>query len=162
MPRLFVLAFLLAPSVALAQSPGQLPDVTAAMQKFVASNDLAGAVTLVGRKDGVVHHAAVGFRDLDAKDPMKKDTLFRIASMTKPITAIAVMILADEGKLSPDDDVAKHLPEFTGQLLVAERTKDTLLLKRPARPVKLRDLLTHTGGLAPYPPGVDDVYARRN
>ena len=52
---------------------------------------------------------------------MTKDTLFRIASMTKPITAIGIMILADEGKLSPDDDVAKHLPEFKGQMLVADR-----------------------------------------
>ena len=78
---------------------------------------------------------------------MEKDTLFRIASMTKPITAIGIMILADEGKLSPDDDVAKYLPEFTGQMLVGrERGKDTVTLKKPARPVKLRDLLTHTGG----------------
>jgi CubicO group peptidase (beta-lactamase class C family) len=93
---------------------------------------------------------------------MRADTLFRIASMTKPVTAIGIMILADEGKLSPDDDVSKHLPEFTGQMLVAEKGKDTVTLKRPARPVKLRDLLTHTGGLAAYPKGVDDVYAQRN
>jgi CubicO group peptidase (beta-lactamase class C family) len=72
------------------------------------------------------------------------------------------MILADEGKLSPDDDVAKYLPEFKNQMLVAGRGKDTVTLKRPARPVKLRDLLTHTGGIAPYPPGVDDVYEKRN
>jgi CubicO group peptidase (beta-lactamase class C family) len=72
------------------------------------------------------------------------------------------MILADEGKLGPDDDVAKHLPEFRGQMLVAEKGSDTLRLKKPARPVKLRDLLTHPGGLAAYPPGVSDVYDRRN
>ena len=133
-----------------------------AMQKFIDSRDIAGAVTIVGRADGIKHHAAVGYRDLAAKDPMAKDTLFRIASMTKPITAIGIMILADEGKLSPDDDVAKHLPEFTGQMLMAERGKDTVSLKKPSRPVKLRDLLTHTGGIAPYPPGVDDVYSKRN
>jgi len=133
-----------------------------AMQKFVDSRDIAGAVTVVGRADGIKHHTAVGYRDLGSKDPMAKDTLFRIASMTKPITAIGIMILADEEKLSPEDDVAKHLPEFTGQMLVAERGKDTLVLKKPARPVKLRDLLTHTGGIAPYPPGVDDVYGNRN
>jgi CubicO group peptidase (beta-lactamase class C family) len=133
-----------------------------AMQKFIDSRDIAGAVTVVGRADGIKHHAAVGYRDRAAKDPMAKDTLFRIASMTKPITAIGIMILADEGKLSPDDDVARHLPEFTGQMLVAERGKDTVSLKKPSRPVKLRDLLTHTGGLAPYPPGVDDVYSKRN
>src|SRR3954451_24935309 len=97
--------------------PDKLKAVPAAMQAFVDSNDLSGAVTVVGRKDGVVAFDAVGHRDVAAKAPMTKDTLFRIASMTKPVTAIGIMILADEGKLSPDDDVAKHLPEFTGQLL---------------------------------------------
>ena len=62
---------------------------------------------------------------------MEKDTLFRIASMTKPITAIGIMILVDEGKLSPDDDVAKHLPEFTGQMLVA--AKDIRTTRRSSR-----------------------------
>jgi CubicO group peptidase (beta-lactamase class C family) len=133
------------------------------MQKFVDDGDLSGAVCVVGRKDGIVHESAVGFRDIATKaPPMQKDTIFRIASMTKPITAIGVMILADEGKLNPDDDVAKHLPEFTGQMLLAEKGKDTLSLKKPARPIKLRDLLTHTSGLAAYPPGVNDVYTKRN
>ncbi len=72
------------------------------------------------------------------------------------------MILADEGKLNPEDDVAKYLPEFTNQMLVAERGKETLSLKKPSRPIKLRDLLTHTSGLAAYPKGVDDVYTKRN
>src|SRR5262245_30914658 len=139
-----------------------LDQISPAMQKYMAANDISGAVTVVGRSDGFTHVTAVGFRDVDAKKPMEKGTLFRIASMTKPVTAIGIMILADEGKLSPDDDVAKYLPEFKNQLLVAERSKDTLTLKRPARAVKLRDLLTHTGGIAPYPPGVDDVYAKRN
>jgi CubicO group peptidase (beta-lactamase class C family) len=145
-----------------ATGAGALGRIAPAMQKFVDSRDLAGAVTVVGRADGIIHHAAVGYRDLSGKDPMTKDTLFRVASMTKPVTAIGVMILADEGKLSPDDDVAKYLPEFKNQMLQAEGGKDTIVLKKPARPVKLRDLLTHTGGIAPYPPGVDDVYGKRN
>jgi CubicO group peptidase (beta-lactamase class C family) len=139
-----------------------LDQIAPAMRKYMASGDISGAVTVVGRSDGFTRVTAVGFRDLDAKTPMEKGTLFRIASMTKPVTAIGIMILADEGKLRPDDDVAKYLPEFTNQMLVAGRGKDTLTLKRPARPVKLRDLLTHTGGIAPYPPGVDDVYQKRN
>ncbi|MDB5306120.1 MAG: estB 3 [Gemmataceae bacterium] len=161
---LLLSVLVLVPALAPAEpaAGGRLGAIAPAMQKFVESDDLAGAVTVVGRKDGTVHHEAVGYRDLAAKDPMKKDTLFRIASMTKPITAIGIMILADEGKLSPDDDVAKHLPEFTGQMLVADRGKDSLSLTKPTRPVKLRDLLTHTAGLANYPRGVDDVYARRN
>lgn len=152
------------PSVASAQQPAdpaKLAAIAPAMQAFVDSGDLAGAVTVVGRKGGVVHHEAVGFRDLGAKDEMKKDALFRIASMTKPITAIGVMILADEGKLSPDDDVAKHLPEFGDQRL--NQTSDgSEERKKPKRPVKLRDLLTHTSGVSDYPVGVIDVYSKRN
>jgi CubicO group peptidase (beta-lactamase class C family) len=142
-------------------NPGKLKDIPAAMQKFVDDGDLSGAVTVVGRKDGIVAFDAVGQRDLAAKAPMTKDTLFRIASMTKPVTAIGIMILADEGKLSPDDDVAKHLPEFTNQKLLAQGIED-VLLRKPKRPVKLRDLLTHTSGVANYPKGVDDVYTKRN
>lgn len=145
-----------------AAAPDKLAAITPAMQKFVDSNDLAGAVAVVGRKGGVIYHEAIGYRDLATKEPMQKETLFRIASMTKPVTAIGIMILADEGKLNPDDNVAKYLPEFTGQMLVAQKGKDSLSLKRPARPVKLRDLLTHTSGLSAYPTGVDDVYAKRN
>jgi CubicO group peptidase (beta-lactamase class C family) len=75
------------------------------------------------------------------------------------------MILADEGKLSPDDDVAKYLPEFTGQMLLVPGKPGgaaEVSLRKPKRPVKLRDLLTHTSGVAPYPKGVDDVYEKRN
>ena len=124
------------------------------MQKFVDDGDLAGAVTLVGNKDGILSHEAVGQRDLADKSPMRKDALFRIASMTKPITAIAIMILVDEGKLSPDDDVAKHLPEFANATLIGD--------KKPSRPLKIRDLLTHTGGLPNYPKEFAEIYMNRD
>jgi len=153
----------LVPAFAPAQlpaDPSKLAAIAPAMQKFVDAGDLSGAVTLVGRKDGVVHHEAVGLRDLAAKKPMQKDTLFRIASMTKPITAIGIMILADEGKLSPDDDVAKHLPEFAGQTLSPEKAGGPP--RKPARPVKLRDLLAHTAGLANYPKELADIYSTRD
>jgi CubicO group peptidase (beta-lactamase class C family) len=151
---------LLAVPLCLIPAPGQSPDpgklaaIKPAMQRYVDAGDLAGAVTLVGRSAGVVHHEAVGYRDLAGRDPMQKDTLFRIASMTKPITAIAVMILADEGKLSPDDDLARHLPEFADLTLAGGA--------KPKRAVKLRDLLTHTSGLAAYPPALGDVYGKRD
>ena len=148
-------------------NPDKLKAIPAAMQAFVDSDDISGAVTVVGRKDGIVAFDAVGQRDIAAKAPMTKDTMFRIASMTKPITAIGIMILVDEGKLSPDDDVAKHLPEFTGQLLREpssglDGVPGAFAFKKPKRAVKIRDLLTHTSGVAGYPKGVDDVYAKRN
>ncbi len=159
----------LAPAQPAVPNPDKLKAIPPAIEKFVESGDLTGAVTVVGRKDGIVAFDAVGQRDIEAKKPMTKDTLFRIASMTKPITAIGIMILADEGKLSPDDDVAKYLPEFTGQMLLVPATPATgassgtpISLKKPVRPVKLRDLMTHTSGVANYPVGVNDVYVKRN
>jgi CubicO group peptidase (beta-lactamase class C family) len=154
---------LLAPLLAIpALAPGR-PDATAdrlaairpAMQTYVDSQDISGAVTVVGNKDGTLSFEAVGSRDTAHNLPMQKDTLFRIASMTKPVTAIGIMILADEGKLSPDDDLAKHLPEFANLKLASGQP--------PARPVKLRDLLTHTSGLSgSYPKEFADVYGKRN
>jgi CubicO group peptidase (beta-lactamase class C family) len=93
---------------------------------------------------------------------MAKDALFRIASMTKPITALGIMILVDEGKLAIEDPVEKHLPEFRGQMVVAERGKDTVTLKKPARPITVRDLLTHTSGMPAPPAGLTDLYTQRN
>jgi CubicO group peptidase (beta-lactamase class C family) len=133
------------------------------MQRFVDQGDISGAVVLVGDADGVVGVEAVGRRNLKDDLPMRPDTLFRIASMTKPITAIGIMMLADEGKLAVDDPVEKHLPEFRGQWLVAERSNDATTLKKPSRPITLRDLLTHTSGLPGMPPpGLAELYARRN
>jgi CubicO group peptidase (beta-lactamase class C family) len=157
--RLFLLftPLLILPALAPARqdAAGNFAPIRPAMQKFVDAGDLSGVVTVVGNRNGVLDIEAIGERDIARHAPMEKDTLFRIASMTKPITAIGIMILADEGKLSPDDDLAKHLPEFANLTLAGG--------KKPARPVKLRDLLTHTSGLSgSYPKEFADVYAKRN
>jgi CubicO group peptidase (beta-lactamase class C family) len=141
---------------------GPLTKIRGRMQAFVDKGDLAGAVTVVGRQDGILSYEAVGNLSLEDPRPMPKDALFRIASMTKPITATGIMILVDEGKLSVEDPVAKHLSEFRGQLLVAQRTRDALTLKKPSRPITVRDLLTHTSGLPGPPEGLRDLYVRRN
>jgi CubicO group peptidase (beta-lactamase class C family) len=133
------------------------------MQPFVDQGEISGVVTVVGRKDAIVSYDAIGLQNLETRTPMAKDTIFRIASMTKPITAIGIMILADEGKLKLEDPVEKYLPEFRGQMLVAERGRDTMTLKKPARPITLRDLLTHTSGLpAGFGPGLGELYLKRN
>jgi CubicO group peptidase (beta-lactamase class C family) len=141
--------------------PAKLALIPPRMQRFVDEHQIAGAVTVVGNAKGTLSIEAVGQLRLDGP-AMPKDALFRIASMTKPITAVGIMILADEGKLSVDDRVEKHLPEFRGQMLVAERGTDRLVLKKPARPITLRDLLTHTSGLPNYPPGLGSVYTKRD
>jgi len=113
--------------------PAKFAGVRRQMQSFVDAAEISGSVTVIGRKGGVVSLEAVGLQDLDRGAAMPQDALFRIASMTKPITAIGIMILAEEGKLAIDDPVEKHLPEFRGQMLVAERGPDTVTLKKPSR-----------------------------
>jgi CubicO group peptidase (beta-lactamase class C family) len=141
----------------------QLGAIKVRMQAFVDQNEIAGAVTLVGRRDGVVHLEAVGHRDRETQSLMQKDTLFRIASMTKPITALGIMRLVDDGKVKVDDPVENYLPEFKGQMLTASRTGEERVLKKPARPITVRDLLTHTSGLpGGFPPGLADLYVRRH
>src|SRR5262249_48631543 len=118
---------------------------------------------VVGHKDGIVSCEAVGSLSLESQRAMPKDALFRIASMTKPITALGIMILADEAKLAGDDPVKKHLPEFRGQMLIKARNADSVTLKKPPRPITLRDLLTHTSGLpSRMPDGLADLYVKRN
>ncbi len=116
---------------------------------FVAKQEIAGAVTLVATTDGVVHLEPVGLADIAHKTPMRTDAIFWIASMTKPITASAVLMLQDEGKLSVDDPVGKYLPAL-GALKTADGS--------PAR-VTIRHLLTHTSGL-PEATGAESAAAR--
>lgn len=141
---------------------GQSEAVEAAMKPFVDSGDVSGLVTFIGDKDGVVDVEVLGLADVENNVPMRRDTVFRIASMTKPITALAIMQLVEQGKVQVDDPVEKYLPEFKGQRLLASREGDTLTLKKPARPVAVKDLLTHTSGLPDYPPGLADVYQKRD
>jgi CubicO group peptidase (beta-lactamase class C family) len=156
----FLLVGLTAPGRGDDAAPAQ---IRSRMQAFVDKGEVAGIVTVVGRRDAVLSIEAVGRQHADRDAAMPKDALFRIASMTKPITALGIMILADEGKLSVEDPVEKHLPEFRGQMLIGERNKDAVVLKKPARPITLRDLLTHTSGLpGGYPPGLADIYTKRN
>ena len=116
--------------------------ISGVLRPFVANHTIAGAVALVADKDSVRSLDAVGYADLAAKKPMRTDNLFWIASMTKPITATAVLMLQDEGKLSVDDPVSKYLPE-----LAKLKTADG----KPAK-VTLRHLLTHTSGMAEATP----------
>jgi CubicO group peptidase (beta-lactamase class C family) len=121
--------------------------IVAALQPFVESQSLAGAVTLVADKDKVLSLDTVGFADVGAKKPMRPDSLFWIASQSKPITATALMMLVDEGKVKLDDPVEKYLPEFKGQMVVIEKDSDHMLLRKPKHPITVRNILTHTSGM---------------
>jgi len=117
--------------------PPKLPGVGAALREQIDRHEIAGAVTMVVSKDRVLHLETTGLADVAAHKPMQADTMFWIASMTKPITATAVLMLQDEGKLDVHDPVAKYLPEFSS-------------LKTPSgQPANLTliQILTHTSGL---------------
>jgi CubicO group peptidase (beta-lactamase class C family) len=117
------------------------------LQPFVDRHELAGAVTLVADKDAVLSLDAVGYGDVAAGSPMRTDAVFWIASQSKPITATALMMLVDEGKVKLDDPVARYLPEFREVWLAVERDKDHVLLRRPGHRITVREILSHTSGL---------------
>jgi CubicO group peptidase (beta-lactamase class C family) len=163
MMRVFVVLLLVAGvSLGAEFDPAKLAAIKPRFEKFVADGEISGAVLVVGSSRGVALNIAVGKRSLEPDEAMTTDTLFRIASMTKPMTGVAIQILADEGKLKVTDPVEKYLPEFKGQRLVLSRDKDKLVLGKPKRPITIRDLLTHTSGLPAYPAGLGDVYGKRN
>ncbi len=143
--------------------PAKLASLRTEFQGYVDHHQTAGTVTLVARKGRILSLEAVGWQDVEAKIPMKTDSIFQIASMTKPVTAIGILMLEEEGKLSIDDPVEKHLPEFRGQPLILKKDGAAITLGKPARPITLKDLLTHTSGLhGSMPPGFGDLYAKRN
>ena len=123
------------------------PKIVEKIQSFVDRGNLAGAVMLVASPEKVLSLDVVGYSDVGSKVPLRTDALFWIASMNKPITATALMMLVDEGKVRLDDPVEKYLPEFKGQLRLVEKKGDQILLQKPARPITVRNLLSHTAGL---------------
>ncbi len=144
-------------------SAERLGRIDQAIQRRIDAGELAGAVTAVSRGGKVVHFRTHGLMDLEAKKPMAADALFRIASMTKPVIAVAILMLAEEGKLRLSDPVSRYVPEFN-KLKVAVRTGPaedggsnsgpiTFTTEPAAREITLRDLLTHTSGLASGPLG---------
>ena len=142
---------LVAEAPAFGQDPALAGRVRSAMKRFVDEGEVAGAVAVVGDARGVLALEAVGLREVEGSSPMRPDTLFRIASMTKPITGIAVMMLVEEGKLGLDDPVAKHIPAFEGQMKLGWHQADAFIAERPRWHVTLRELLTHTSGLPDAP-----------
>ncbi|MEW6019267.1 MAG: serine hydrolase domain-containing protein [Pseudomonadota bacterium] len=116
--------------------------ISSEMQELVDEGKLAGAVTLLARQGKVVHFEPYGVQDVTTGAPVTRDTIWRIASMTKPVTGVAMMMLWEEGKWDLDDPVAKHIPEFA-DLQVA--TADGGLAPQ-VRPMTMRDLMSHTAG----------------
>jgi len=147
-------------------SAERLQRIHETVAKHIEAKDVAGAVTLVARRGKIVQFEAQGFADVDSKKPMAKDSIFRLASMSKPITAVAVMMMIEEGKVRLTDRVSAFIPEFkTMKVAVAKGTTDKPVqmpgfgrggpptappefdLVPAAREITVMDLLTHTSGL---------------
>lgn len=135
-----------------ADQPPSTGAIAAVLQPFVDDHTLAGAVTLVADREKILDLEAVGYADVAAGKPMQTDCLFWIASQSKPITATALMMLVDEGKVKVDEPVEKYLPEFKGQWVRAEHDAQHVLLTKPKHPITVRNVLSHTSGLPPTSP----------
>lgn len=121
-----------------------LPGVDSLIKAYVEAGRLAGAVTLVLVDGRVVHEAARGVADVATGEPLRTDAIFRIASQTKAITSVAVMMLVEEGRISLDDEVSDHLPAFRSLVVL----DDSLGYRAARRELTIRDLLTHTSGIS--------------
>ena len=156
-------------------SAERLQRVTAMIERRIAAGDLAGAVFVVGRKGKVAQQVARGVMDLESKQAMSPRTMFRIASMTKPVVTAAIMMLVEEGKLHLNDPVSRYLPEFREAKVALPRAAaggrggggnaaPQFYTVPATRAVTIRDLLTHTSGLGSGPMGNSDIerVARKN
>jgi CubicO group peptidase (beta-lactamase class C family) len=133
-------------------SSDRLKRVTDAFQSEVDKGAIPGAVVLIARNGKIAYFEAFGFRNRENKEPMKTDAIFRIASMSKPITSVAVMMLVEEGKIQLLDPVSRYLPEFKGVQVGVERLNTTtgnseLIGEPPRQEMTIQDLLRHTSGL---------------
>ncbi|MBB1093317.1 beta-lactamase family protein [Rhodopseudomonas palustris] len=114
---------------------------------YVDPGRFAGAQTLVYRRGQIVYQSSLGYADRERKAPIKDDTIFRIYSMTKPITSVALMMLFEEGRIQLDDPVAKYIPEWANLGVFQAGIAPAFLTRPPARPMQIVDLLRHTSGL---------------
>jgi len=133
-------------------SSARLQRLTDAYQGYVDRGELPGAVLLIARGDKIAYLRAIGYQDRENQTPMKTDAIFRLASMTKPIVSVAVMMLVEEGKIDPGAPVSKYIPEFADLKVGVEATdpatgKPTLTLMPQKRAMIVQDLLRHTAGL---------------
>jgi len=119
------------------------------LQQYVDSGWVAGSVGFIARDNMIIYNKSFGVSDLDTKTPLRSDDIFRIASQTKAITSIAVMMLFEEGKFLLDDPISKYIPEFAHPVVLDKfNEKDTTYTAIPAnREITIRDLLTHTSGI---------------
>jgi CubicO group peptidase (beta-lactamase class C family) len=144
-------------------SAARLQRITDMVQRRIAAGELTGAVTIVARRGKVAHLSTQGVMDLDTRQPMTPASMFRIASMTKPVIGVSIMMLVEEGKLHLNDAVARFIPQFANMKVAVARpatggSEGPSFYTVPAqRAITIRDLLTHTSGLGSGPMGDSEI-----
>ena len=135
---------------AVGMSSARLARIAPAMQRYIDAELTPGVITAVMRHGKLIHYKAQGHMDVASAKPMREDAIFRIASMTKPIASVALMMLWEEGRFQLRDPVSKFIPEFAAAQVstTADASGTTGELVPPKRPIQIRDMLTHTAGLA--------------
>jgi CubicO group peptidase (beta-lactamase class C family) len=132
-------------------SPGRLERIGSYFKDEIANNRIPGAIMLIERRGKAAYFEGFGVRDPATKAPMTTDTIFRIYSMSKPITSVAAMMLVEEGRLSLDEPLSKYIPSFAKVKVAVERTgedgKPAIDLVAPRRPISIQDLMRHTSGI---------------
>lgn len=128
-------------------SAEKLQEARAAMQKLVDDKRIAGGVFAVARRGKVVQFETCGMMDIESGKPMRRDTIFRFYSMSKPITSVAAMILYEQGKIELDDPVSKYIPEFKELKVAADPDAEEITEVPARREMSVRDLMRHTSGL---------------
>lgn len=143
-------------------SPAALDRLDSALREFVDSGQLGAVHAVITRNGEIVYEQTFGTRDLATREPLERDDIFRIYSMTKPVVAVGVLRLVDQGRLSLDDPVSKYLPAFADVQVCQGGTADDPLLRDANQPITIRQLLQHTSGL-PYgltDSPVDSIFRR--
>lgn len=131
--------------------PERLARIDSAINAEIAAGRIPGAVALIARNGTIVYHKSFGQADIDAQKPMQTDSIFRIASMTKAITTVAVMMLYEQGRFQLNDPVSKYIPAFSDmKVITAVDDNGKLSVTKATRPIRIIDLLTHTSGVS-YP-----------
>src|SRR5262249_14325252 len=133
-----------------ALSPNAAIEIDAILKSAVQQGTIPGVVAMVTNKDRVLYEGAFGLMDVGKQKAMSRDAIFRIASMTKPVTSVAVMMLVEQGKLSLDDPVSKYVPSFENRDVIAtfNAADAAFTTHKASKNVLIRNLLTNTSGLA--------------
>jgi CubicO group peptidase (beta-lactamase class C family) len=151
-----------------APAPGfsseRLARIAPVMDQFIKDGKFPGISVTVARNGRIAYRQEFGFADLERRSPLQKDTIYRIYSMTKPITGVAVMMLLEEGRFALDDPVSKYIPCFKGMQVFDSETDAGAKLVRPDREVTIRDLMRHTSGLSygGTTPALNRLYQSKN